>query len=105
LTAQFPSNRYLSAARASAVVDFLAAQGIPSDRLEAAGRGFDDPIDSNSTAEGRARNRRVEILVESKLIKQTLDNAGLSDKPAPSATPSAPSVDPNLSPNLGGTAH
>jgi chemotaxis protein MotB len=104
-TAQFPSNRYLSAARASAVVDFFAAHGIPSERLEASGRGFDVPITPNDTDVGKRRNRRVEIVVESQLIESTLNNAGLGNNPVDSSAPPAPSVQPNLSPNLGGGGH
>ncbi len=54
-------NLQLSWARAQAVREFLIAQGVPVEQLEARGYGPDDPIDSNATAAGRARNRRVEL--------------------------------------------
>ncbi|MCW7753905.1 OmpA family protein [Desulfobotulus sp. H1] len=55
-------NRRLSAARAQAVADYFVRQGIGADRLEVTGHGPDHPIADNDTAEGRARNRRVELL-------------------------------------------
>jgi outer membrane protein OmpA-like peptidoglycan-associated protein len=56
------SNRRLSMERAEAVRDFLVQQGVPPDRLTAVGMGEDQPVASNDTAEGRANNRRVEIV-------------------------------------------
>jgi OmpA-OmpF porin, OOP family len=55
-------NRSLSEARAAAVVAALVAEGIDATRLSAAGHGQDRPRDDNATAEGRARNRRVELV-------------------------------------------
>jgi len=62
-TEQFPSNWELSSARASAVLRYLAEQGLDPRRLRAIGYGDIRPIDDNETAEGRARNRRVEIVL------------------------------------------
>ncbi|HZA51177.1 MAG TPA: OmpA family protein [Myxococcaceae bacterium] len=56
-------NRKLSQARADAVRSFLINQGLEPGRLEAKGFGPDKPIDTNSTAAGRANNRRVEFIV------------------------------------------
>ena len=56
-------NQQLSENRAYAVVGALASRGIPRDRMYAIGYGKNRPIADNSTAEGRARNRRVEIVV------------------------------------------
>ncbi|MFC0278797.1 OmpA family protein [Falsigemmobacter intermedius] len=56
-------NRQLSQRRASAVASVLMASGVPSNRLQTIGRGEDAPIASNLTPEGRAQNRRVEILI------------------------------------------
>ena len=56
---QFPSNWELSSSRASHLVRYMISEGIESDRLRAIGYADTRPIDSNVTAEGRARNRRV----------------------------------------------
>jgi len=55
-------NLGLSMRRAQAVSDYLANTGVPADILREVGRGEEDPITSNDTAEGRAQNRRVEII-------------------------------------------
>jgi chemotaxis protein MotB len=60
-TAEFPSNWHLSSARAIAVVRYMASQGVPPDRLLAAGFGEFQPIDDRRTAEAYARNRRIEF--------------------------------------------
>lgn len=64
-TSQYPSNWELSAARASSVVRFLLTQenSLSPDRYQAIGQGEFDPVDSNDTSEGRARNRRIELLI------------------------------------------
>ena len=54
-------NQELSQSRAEAVVDYLVSTGIARDRLEAKGYGETKPIAENSTAQGRAKNRRVEL--------------------------------------------
>jgi chemotaxis protein MotB len=60
---EFPSNWELSTARASTVVRFLIVHGVSASRLTASGNAEQRPVDSNATAEGRARNRRVEIVM------------------------------------------
>jgi chemotaxis protein MotB len=60
-TAQFPSNWELSTARALSVVRFLVAQGIPANRLAAAGYGQYQPIDTANTPAAYRRNRRIEL--------------------------------------------
>jgi outer membrane protein OmpA-like peptidoglycan-associated protein len=55
-------NLALSERRADAVSNALRMRGVPSDRYEAKGLGKDFPVASNSTAEGRQQNRRVEII-------------------------------------------
>jgi chemotaxis protein MotB len=104
---RFPSNLYLSSFRADAVADYFASIGLDRSRLYPAGRGDQDFIASNATAEGRALNRRVEIIVESKLVKRTLQEAGLDNKPVtPSTLPIKDSTggesvaQPNLKPDL-----
>ncbi len=57
------TNQQLSQARAEAVRNALIARGLPANRLVATGFGATRPIASNQTAEGRARNRRIEIRV------------------------------------------
>jgi OmpA-OmpF porin, OOP family len=49
----------LSEARATSVAVFLVGRGVPKERLQAAGFGSKQPIASNKTEEGRAKNRRV----------------------------------------------
>jgi chemotaxis protein MotB len=63
-TGEFESNWELSAARASTVVNFLIGQGVSASRLSAIGYAEEHPIASNATAAGRARNRRVEIVLQ-----------------------------------------
>ncbi|MBW2077478.1 MAG: hypothetical protein DRG87_12080 [Deltaproteobacteria bacterium] len=65
---KFPTNWELSAARAAAVArHFQNESGIDPGMLEAVGRSFYDPVASNQTPEGRAQNRRVEIIIAPKL--------------------------------------
>lgn len=58
------SNMTLSQQRAAAVADELAAAGVSRSRLSTRGVGESVPIATNETAEGRAQNRRVEIVVD-----------------------------------------
>lgn len=58
-----PANVSLSLARAQAVKDYLTAKGVPADSLSTSGMGPDQPVASNATEEGRARNRRIEFRV------------------------------------------
>jgi OOP family OmpA-OmpF porin len=55
------TNQGLSQARAEAVKAYLSSHGINGDLLSASGQGPDRPVASNDTAEGRARNRRIEF--------------------------------------------
>jgi len=65
LRQRFPSNWELSSARASDVVRFLAAKGVPPNIMSAQGFGDSRPVASNDTPQGRAKNRRVEIVITS----------------------------------------
>lgn len=60
-TSQFPSNWALSAARAIAVVQYLASKGIPPQNLLAGAFGEFQPLDAGTTEEAYARNRRIEL--------------------------------------------
>ena len=60
------NNMDLSMKRATAVRDYLVGRGIPSDLITAQGKGPDDPVSDNSSVDGRAANRRVEIVVKPK---------------------------------------
>lgn len=55
------SNEILSQKRAEAVMQFLVSQGVKADMVSAVGHGEKNPVASNKTAGGRAKNRRVEI--------------------------------------------
>jgi outer membrane protein OmpA-like peptidoglycan-associated protein len=59
-------NYELSLLRAREVRGYLISQGIPTSSIQAAGLGEDRPVASNDTAEGRANNRRIEIVVNPK---------------------------------------
>jgi chemotaxis protein MotB len=64
LAAQYPTNWELSVGRATSVVRFLAEKTkIPAQQLVASGHGEHQPIASNKSSAGRARNRRIEILL------------------------------------------
>jgi outer membrane protein OmpA-like peptidoglycan-associated protein len=62
-TGSAATNRDLSFARANTVRDYLVTQGVESGRIDVQGLGPDRPVASNDTSEGRARNRRVEIIL------------------------------------------
>jgi chemotaxis protein MotB len=73
-TGQYPSNWELSTARATTVLRYLAdVRGLPQGRLSAAGYADQRPIADNNTPDGRAKNRRVEIVV----IAQNTDPGNL----------------------------
>jgi outer membrane protein OmpA-like peptidoglycan-associated protein len=56
-------NNPLSLDRANSARDYLIARGVAVARFSTEGRGSREPVADNSTAEGRAKNRRVEIYV------------------------------------------
>lgn len=65
-TSSFPSNLWLSTARATRVLEFFVdTKRLSNKHMEASGRGDVDPVADNKTAEGRAKNRRVEIKIYS----------------------------------------
>jgi outer membrane protein OmpA-like peptidoglycan-associated protein len=61
-------NQQLSEQRAQSVRDFLVGQGVPADTVTSRGFGKTQPVATNDTAEGRQRNRRVELVVNGDLI-------------------------------------
>lgn len=66
-------NLKLSNDRAQSVAGFLVSNGILKDRLTTEGKAFDEPVADNSTAEGRAQNRRVEVYITAN--KQMIEKA------------------------------
>jgi outer membrane protein OmpA-like peptidoglycan-associated protein len=66
-------NLKLSNDRALAVSNFLASNGVQSQRMTTQGKAYDEPVADNSTEAGRAQNRRVEIYIAAN--KQMIDQA------------------------------
>jgi outer membrane protein OmpA-like peptidoglycan-associated protein len=66
-------NQTLSEERARSVRDYLASQGVPADSITSKGFGKTNPVASNDTAQGRQRNRRVELVVSGDAIKAQLN--------------------------------
>jgi len=62
-TAQFPSNWELGGARSAAVVRYMIGAGVPAARLQNVGFADTRPVAHNASGDGRAQNRRVEVLV------------------------------------------
>ena len=90
---RFKSNWELSAARSIALLELLTSDGVPRDRLSIGGYADTAPVDDNETEEGRAKNRRVDIII--------LNETGLkgepertSPQPVPPAQPATPSQPP-----------
>ncbi len=63
LAQRYPTNWELSSARAALAVRFLVGEGLSDDRFWAVGRSANDPVASNSTPEGRAKNRRLRLVL------------------------------------------
>jgi chemotaxis protein MotB len=84
LLAQFPTNWELSSARAVNVVRFLTEKaGVPAQRLVASGYADLHPIASNKTPVGRARNRRIEILLTPLLDPKRIALSSCPNPPLP----------------------
>lgn len=66
-------NQELSVKRAQAVMKYLATKGVATSRMEAIGKGWNDPVATNKTWAGRALNRRVEIFIT--VGEQMIENA------------------------------
>jgi chemotaxis protein MotB len=84
LKTQFPTNWELSVARATNVVRFLQDKAkVPPERLVASGYGEYQPIAKNRTSAGRARNRRIELLLTPSLAPKRISKAALKEKHDP----------------------
>jgi chemotaxis protein MotB len=81
-TPQFPSNWELSAVRATTVLRLFADSGVAAERLTAIGFADTRPVEPNLLADGRARNRRVTILIDS-AIPERGKEVGLEPRPLP----------------------
>ena len=114
-TAQFPTNWELSSARSASIVRMLAMQGVNPQRLASVGYGEFQPVANNATAEGRARNRRVVLVVSRNLdVRRSLTGtgtanaqpdaalkrAGTQTAPAPVKSPGSASAVNSPSPGL-----
>ncbi len=112
-TLRFPSNWELSAVRASSVVRLFIDAGVRGERMRAAGYADQRPVADNTTEEGKARNRRVTILIESRADELPPVAPGriapddplrsiLPEAPAKGETPNAESM-PRQEETAGGT--
>ncbi|MGE8409732.1 MAG: flagellar motor protein MotD [Pseudomonas sp.] len=84
-TAQYPTNWELSSARAASIVRLLAMEGVNPARMASVGYGEFQPIASNTTTDGRAKNRRVVLVISRNLeVRRSLTGTGTAN-----ATPDA----------------
>ena len=83
---QFTDNWELSGARSSAVLHYLLDLGMEPAKLKHSGYADTSPVDANDTAEGRARNRRVDVVIERKTVMEGVP----VDTPSPEASTSTP---------------
>ncbi|RWU20761.1 flagellar motor protein MotD [Pseudomonas alkylphenolica] len=104
-TAQYPTNWELSSARAASIVRLLAMEGVNPARMASVGYGEFQPITGNDTAEGRARNRRVVLVISRNLeVRRSLTGTGSANATPDAAlkragTQTAPAA---VSPTVGG---
>jgi outer membrane protein OmpA-like peptidoglycan-associated protein len=80
-------NQELSGRRADGVRDYLAQEGVPASSMSAKGFGKTQPVASNDTADGRQRNRRVELVVNGAAIGNTTSSSGATPAPNPAGSP------------------
>ncbi len=78
-TSRFPSNWELSAARSGSVARYFQGRGVAPDRIAATGYGEYRPIADNATAEGRQKNRRVEVFLKVQRNRPSGDRIPVSD--------------------------
>jgi chemotaxis protein MotB len=86
---RYASNWELAAARASSVVRLMIENGVDPDRLKAVSRAEYAPVATNDTAEGRAKNRRIEIQLDAPINDSDGPSGG--EDPAAKADSTAPS--------------
>jgi outer membrane protein OmpA-like peptidoglycan-associated protein len=90
----YKHNLDLSKRRAEAVERYMTDAGIDTDRIETAGVGPDQPIDTNETADGRARNRRIEF----QILEETAAKPAKPPKPREGGRKPAPEPAPATEP-------
>ncbi|HVW07878.1 MAG TPA: flagellar motor protein MotB [Bryobacteraceae bacterium] len=91
---RFHNNMELSAARSVAVMNLLTDKfGVPAGRFHIAGYADTVPVDSNDTAEGRAHNRRVDVVIQSAAVVVKTD-VNKESAPQENAKPAKPSPAP-----------
>ncbi|MFW0759170.1 flagellar motor protein MotD [Pseudomonas sp. H11T01] len=79
-TSQYPTNWELSSARSASIVRMLAMEGVNPGRLASVGYGEFQPVANNATVEGRARNRRVVLVVSRNLdVRRSLTGTGTAN--------------------------
>jgi chemotaxis protein MotB len=79
-TSQYPTNWELSSARSASIVRMLAMEGVNPGRLASVGYGEFQPVANNATPEGRARNRRVVLVVSRNLdVRRSLTGTGTAN--------------------------
>ncbi len=92
-------NQKLSEQRAGGVRDYLVAQSVPDGNVTSRGFGKADPVADNSTNQGRAKNRRVELVVSGGAIGiqsgQQPGQGGMTPAPNPANTPQTPTNEGN----------
>jgi outer membrane protein OmpA-like peptidoglycan-associated protein len=86
-------NLKLSERRAESVKDYLVSQGVPEDRIRTEGKGESNPIADNNSPEGRANNRRVEIVMERSSNQQ---RPGSTNPESPGMERGKSPQDPNM---------
>jgi outer membrane protein OmpA-like peptidoglycan-associated protein len=90
-------NQKLSDNRAATVRDFLVAQGVPLGNVAATGYGEQDPVANNASSQGRAQNRRVQMVVSGDAIgisQQAGPTASAAPEPAPAPLATGQSTPP-----------
>ena len=98
-------NDALSLKRAESVRSYLVSKGIPKGQIEAQGFGFSRPIADNSSTEGRANNRRVEIVVQNPIAPRgpqgnqgSMNTPGGLTPPQPVKPPTPSTPTPGMMP-------